>query len=81
VSVVNFHCETEPANLLQYYLSDCSTQLTVNYYFDNTDYKAQLILIYSTTPTCSELIADHQAVLHMMSYVLIIINTHADFEI
>jgi hypothetical protein len=48
------------------------------YYFDITDYKTQLVLMFSKTPTCFELIAHHQGLLHAMSYVLIISNTRAD---
>jgi hypothetical protein len=62
------------------YLSDCSIQLILRYYFDNTDYNTQLISMYSNTATCFELMAHHQGVLNMMSCVLMINNTHVDCE-
>jgi hypothetical protein len=52
------------------------TDLTVRCYFDNTDYNIQLILMYSKTPTCFELIDRHHGVLHTRSNVLLITNTH-----
>jgi hypothetical protein len=36
--------------------------------------------MHSKTAACSELIDHHQAVLHMVSYVLVISNTYLDYK-
>jgi hypothetical protein len=37
-------------------------------------------MMHYTTATCFELICHHQGVLHMLSYVLVISNTHVGYQ-
>jgi hypothetical protein len=54
--------------------------LIVRHYIDYTNYNTQLtgLLMYTKTPTGFELIARHQGILHMMSYIIMISNIHVD---
>jgi hypothetical protein len=57
------------------YLCDYSISLYLDIIM-TTPTITQFILMNSKTPTCFELIAHLQEVLHTMSYVLMVSNTH-----